>query len=284
MINKFKRWLKQYRRSTYLQPIDRQLKFDMPLLAGKNVLITGAGKNIGKGIALEMAQQGANIYFTEIDKDRYHNLLKVLEKYPGKAFGFLCDSSNPTTIDNLLAALNKQQIVIDILVNNTALKIEKSAIKDFHKKDWEQSYNVNLFSPLYLTKKVADEMIAQKKMGSIIFISSIHQWQYIGWPSYSTSKAALGMLIKELAVELASSGIRVNGIAPGWVEENEKGMVRNAKYTLLHGHSIPPKYIGRTAVYLAADYFSLHTTGTVLTVDGGLSLCNFHVIQSMQSQ
>ena len=86
-----------------------------------------------------------------------------------------------------------------------------------------------------------------------------------------------GMIVKELAIDLAPHRIRVNGIAPGWVAENEQGLALIHRYVPLHNCSINPRYIGRAAVYLASDYFSEFTTGTVLKIDAGLSLYNHYV-------
>jgi NAD(P)-dependent dehydrogenase (short-subunit alcohol dehydrogenase family) len=88
------------------------------------------------------------------------------------------------------------------------------------------------------------------------------------------------MIIKELAVDLAPYKIRVNGIAPGWVAEDEQKQPLSIEYSLLHNCSISPCYIGRAAVYLASDYFSKFTTGTVLKIDGGTTLYNHRVAQN----
>ena len=120
-------------------------------------------------------------------------------------------------------------------------------------------------------------MIQRETKGSILFITSIHQWAVARWPAYSSSKAALGMAIKELALDLAPHGIRVNGIAPGWVETDEYGELVHDPYTPLYHKTIDPCYIGRGAVFLASEYFSQHTTGSVLKIDGGLSLFNHRV-------
>ena len=118
-------------------------------------------------------------------------------------------------------------------------------------------------------------MVSNNIPGSILFITSIHQSVPSQWISYSSSKAALRMIIKELAMDLAKHGIRVNGIAPGWVAEDKHGNTRNFSYAPLYGSSINPCYIGRAAVYLSSEYFSKFTTGTVITVDAGLSLHSY---------
>lgn len=289
MLNRLRQRIKtqlsrrQLRQNSHLRS-EPSIVLDNQLLSGKNVLITGAGRNIGRSIALEMAQQGANIFFTELDTGRRDQLSNTLKKYPIRSLGFICDSANPQKINQLCNTLSAKQIKIDILVNNAGIQIEKSAIKQLAFTDWQQTFDTNVLGPLHLTQRIALDMIENAIAGSIIFITSIHQWENVGWPSYSASKAALGMAIKELAVELSRHNIRVNGIAPGWVAENTQGNPLPAQYALLRNTSINPKYIGRAAIYLAADYFSYFTTGSILKIDAGMSLCNFHVIHSQRKQ
>ncbi|MEP0753542.1 SDR family oxidoreductase [Trichocoleus sp. Lan] len=247
---------------------------DNQLLAGKNVLITGAARNIGRSIALEMAKQGANIFFTDLVREGCENLEKELSCCSVKSRGFVSDISQTEDNNYLSNYLVENKINIDILVNNVGIQFETSQIKDLDLGEWHKTFNTNVFGPMYLTKLISQMMINHRTHGSIIYITSIHQWELVRWPSYSSSKAALGMIIKELALELATSGIRVNGIAPGWVAEDDQGNSLPHNYTPLHNSSINPGYIGRAAVYLASDYFSQFTTGTVLKIDAGLSLYN----------
>lgn len=249
--------------------------YDNQLLAGKNILITGAGKNIGKSIAMEMATQGGNIYFIDIDKERCEQLELELENYSVKFKSFVFDINNLQEIDNLIKFLDENKINIDILVNNIGINNYKKGIKDIEINDWEKIFNTNVFKPMYLTQKITEMMIKNEQGGSIIFITSIHQFISSRWLIYSASKTTLGMIIKELAIDLAPYNIRVNGIALGWVAEDEEKNPYYHQQTPLHNSSINPCYIGRCAVYLASDYFSYFTTGTVLTIDGGLSLHSY---------
>ena len=118
-------------------------------------------------------------------------------------------------------------------------------------------------------------MIDNKIKGNIIFISSIHQWYSRGIIDYSATKAAIGMIIKEMAMELAKHEIRVNGIAPGCTKYGEGNELVKHDKTPLYNKSIDPKYIGRAIIYLASDYFSKQTTSTIIKIDGGLSLYNW---------
>jgi NAD(P)-dependent dehydrogenase (short-subunit alcohol dehydrogenase family) len=250
---------------------DLQLVEPGQLLQGKNVLITGAGRNIGRAIALECAQQGANIYFLEIDAPLCQQLKDVLAEMGVVGQGFVCDLNQIDQVDTALQALHDQKILIDVLVNNVGLSLPTS-VAHFNHQTWQNLYQTNVISPTYLTHRVSQLMQQQQIAGNIIFISSIHQSVPIGWAGYSGSKAAIGMLMQELAIELAPHNIRVNGIAPGWIVVNPNGEPQLNPICPLYGLKIPPEYIGRAVVYLSSNYFSHYTTGTTLTIDAGLSL------------
>jgi NAD(P)-dependent dehydrogenase (short-subunit alcohol dehydrogenase family) len=252
------------------------------LLSGKNVLITGAGRNIGRSIALEMAQQGANIFFTDIDYERCEKLKKELSDYPIASKEFISDISKHEDINTLYNSILEAQIKIDILVNNAGIQTDIKSGKKNDSKKLQKLFETNLFGPIHLTKLISQMMIENNISGSILFITSLHQWMVSLDEFYSASKAALGMIIKELAIELAPHNIRVNGIAPGNIKEDEKGNTIPHRYTPLYGSSINPCYIGRAAVYLSSDYYSRYTTGTVIKIDGGLSLYNHLVDKSKE--
>jgi NAD(P)-dependent dehydrogenase (short-subunit alcohol dehydrogenase family) len=252
---------------------------DHGLLSGKNVLITGAGRNIGQSIAIEMANQGANVFFTDIDKQRCQALAKELGTWGVQSSGYVSDISRIDDTDNLCRSLENADVRIDILVNNAGIGKSDPSKDDLDLQMWRKVYDTNVFGPMYLTKRIAQMMTSSHISGSIIFITSIHQWIIRRDSSYSSSKAALGMALMELALRLAPHGIRVNGIAPGWVAEDEQGETLASEYAPLNGSSINPRYIGRAAAYLSSDYYSKFTTGTVLTIDAGLSLYNHLVAQ-----
>jgi NAD(P)-dependent dehydrogenase (short-subunit alcohol dehydrogenase family) len=269
--------------SPYIRPIvEREIKFafDNQLLAEKNVLITGAGQNIGKSIALEMAKQGANIYFTDLVPDLITALEQELSTYPVKYKGNISDISKTEDSEALFQELLAQNITIDVLVNNVGIQFETMGLDNLNIQEWQKTFNTNVFGPLYLTKLIWQKMIEDKIQGSLIFITSMHQQEIVRWPSYSASKAALAMTIREIAVDLAPYGIRVNAIAPAAVKVDEQGNPSYHKHYLLHQSAIPPDYIGRAAVYLASDHFSKYTTGTTLTIDCGASLYNYRVAEN----
>jgi NAD(P)-dependent dehydrogenase (short-subunit alcohol dehydrogenase family) len=247
------------------------------LLRGRCALITGAGHNIGRAIALEMARQGATILFTEIDAGRASALAAELTQVGVRQHGFALNAGEAANIASLHQQIRGLGLTVDLLVNNAALQPEQSFLA-LEADDWQRSLAANVIGPAQLSRALASDLIAAGKPGSILFISSIHQWEPALWPAYSSAKAALGMLIQEMAAELAAHGIRVNGIAPGWVTEER----RVSRFSLLHGSTIDPVYIGRAAVFLASEHYSRYTTGTVLTVDAGLSLRNSHIAHALE--
>lgn len=261
------------------------------LLIGKNALITGAGRNIGRSVAIEMAKEGANVYFTEIDRERRRRVESELTEYEVSSRGFDADITRTTDTDELCSWLSNAGITIDVLVNNVGKDCERNASDSSFVKRmlsrlesrtkprrrqqiWKATYETNVLGPMYLTDRIS-EMMLEAGQGSIIFVTSIHQWTIRGDAAYSSSKAALGMVVKELALSLAPHGIRVNGIAPGYIEEDGEGRPLAHRYTPLHQSSINPCYIARAAVYLSSEYFSKFTTGEILKIDAGLSLHNY---------
>ncbi len=253
-----------------IQP-DIQLVKPGQLLEGKSILVTGAGQNIGRSIAIECVQQGAIVHYLEKDDLLAQQIEKTLKDFGNVGRGFVCDINSQQAVDEILILMEEDQLRIDVLVNNVGIHLPTS-ICQFDLQEWQKTYQTNVFSSAYLTHKVSQAMIQQKVNGNFIFLSSIHQTIPIGCAGYSSSKAAIGMMIQEMAIELAPFGIRVNGIAPGWTGLDEEGHPYPDQRGHLHQTSIPPQYIGRAAVYLASDYCSQYTTGTVLKVDSGLSL------------
>jgi len=225
-----------------------------------------------------MARHGARILFTDIDPERCERLEAKLAAFPIVARGFRSDVSDPDEVDSLCERLLHDHLLPDILVNNVGIALPTRNLLELDESAMEQVFRTNVFGPLRLTRHLVGAMVDRHIQASVVFLTSIHQWEIERDVSYTASKAALGMVIKELAIDLAPYGIRVNGIAPAFVKEDEQGRSLPDPNAPLFQRSINPKYIGRAAVYLASDYFSLHTTGTVLKIDAGAT-ANNHIAQ-----
>lgn len=236
------------------------------LLEGRNALVTGAGRHIGRSIARELLAHGANVYCTDIDPDCCASLEAEFAG-PGAARRvFRADITVAEDTAAVLAALDAAQVTIDLLVNNVGVVVDDFAV----------SFRTNVEGPMNLTYAVAQRMAARKTPGSIVFLSSIHgETVFLRTRAYAASKAAVGMLIRQLAVEFAADRIRVNGVAPGDIRVDDAGKVVPYRFTPLEETSISPQYIARAVVYLASEYFSRYTTGSMIRIDGGLSLFNY---------
>lgn len=269
--------LKKLQNITRPAPVHAGSSADRNLLDGNTVLVTGGASNIGKEVVIESARQGANVVILDIDDEARESLEQdlVQARHPGRVKSYHCDLSSRTEIDRLCENLKKDNILVDVLVNNVGVTSESRSVLDLDIDEWQNTFGTNVFGPMYLTRCIARSMIDNSRKGSILFITSIHQWTVRRFVTYSATKGALGMIINELAVDLAPHGIRVNGIAPGWVAENAAGSPLEQRVAPLHQSSIRPCYIGRAAVYLSADHYSFHTTGSVLKIDAGLSLQNY---------
>ncbi len=236
------------------------------LLAGQTALVTGAGRNIGRSIARELLAHGATVYATDVDPAAVERLRGELRELPGTSDALCADITKPEDTDRVLATLAAAGAQVDLLVNNVGI------VGD----DLAAAFATNVTGPMYLTDRISAAMVERGRPGSIVFLSSIHQETvFTRARAYAPTKAAVGMLVKQLAVQLAPHRVRVNGIAPGDVREDERGEVIRYPYTPLEGTSIRPQYVARAVVYLASEYFSRYTTGTVITIDGGLSLFNY---------
>jgi NAD(P)-dependent dehydrogenase (short-subunit alcohol dehydrogenase family) len=253
-----RRLTQRFWRKTPISPDALRTIYAGELLRGKTALITGAGQNIGRAVALEMAQQGANIAFIERDVERGQALERELLAYPVHTQAIYADLADDP--------LDLPETPIDVLVLNAALQIEATFFEATD-TDWQRSASANLEAPMRLTRRVAARM-KQRQSGSVIFITSSHTDLPSRWPVYSAAKAAQAAVMRELAVELAAYSVRVNAVAPGWTQEEAE----ISRLALLHNRTIEPAYIGRAVVYLASDFFSRYTTGTTLKIDAGMSL------------
>lgn len=248
----------------------------MKLLEGKVVVITGASRGIGKGIALVFAQHGANVAFTDLVKDESALLLeKELESYGVKAKAYASDASSfessEITINQIHADFGK----IDVLINNAGITRDNLLMR-MSEQDFDLVIKVNLKSVFNLTKAVQKHMLKQR-YGSIINMTSIVGLRgNFGQANYAASKAGMIGFTKSIAQELGSRNIRCNAIAPGFIEtEMTHGLSDDVKAEWIK--QIPLRRTGgvqdvaNTALYLASD-LSSYITGQVISCDGGMYL------------
>lgn len=246
----------------------------MKLLEGKTALITGASRGIGKAIAIRFAEHGANIAFSDLNRDDNMDLLeKELGSMGVKGKGYSSDASSYEQSEKLVDEVLADFGQVDILVNNAGITRDGLLMR-MEEKDWDIIMAVNLKSVFNLTKAVQRTMLKQRS-GSIINMSSVVGVNGNGGQSnYSASKAGIIGFTKSIAKELGSRNIRCNAVAPGFIETEMTAFladdVREAwikSIPLRRGGK--PEDVADVCTFLACD-LSSYVTGQVLSVCGGM--------------
>lgn len=246
------------------------------MLKNKVALVTGGSRGIGREIALELARNGADIAINYSNNmEKAEEVLKEIKGLGVKAIIVKADVSKEEDVNNLVKTVESELGKIDILVNNAGITKDNLLIR-MKVEDFEEVIDVNLKGTFLCTKAVARAMM-KKKYGKIINITSVVGIiGNAGQGNYSASKAGVIGFTKSMAKELGSRGIRVNAVAPGFIDtEMTEVLSEDIKKQMLD--NIPlmnfgnPKDIANTVVFLASNV-SDYITGQVISVDGGMSM------------
>lgn len=246
----------------------------MKLLEGKIALVTGASRGIGRAIARQFAEEGAHVAFTYIhNKEKAEAVVDELEALGVKAQAYCCDASDfaatETLIKNVLADFGR----IDILVNNAG-KTADTLMMRMGETQWDEVIATNLKS-VYNTIHACAPVMLKQRAGSIINMSSVVGiYGNAGQANYAASKAGIIGLTKSMAKEMGSRGIRVNAIAPGFIETDmTAGLSDEMKDNTVKAIALrrlgKPEDVARCALFLASE-LSSYVTGQVLSCDGGM--------------
>lgn len=249
-------------------------------LKGKKAIVTGGARSIGQAIAVRLAEEGADVVINYCaNAEGADSTTKKIEALGRSALAIKVDFTDHEGPERFLNEATAFLGQVDCLVNNAAIA-DRTPFLDLPLETFEQLMRVNLTTPMLLTQAVARQMVARDHPGSIVNISSISgRSGYKNLVAYSTSKAALNMLTKNTALELAQYKIRVNGIAPGVIQAGmnqdtphkkpELWRERMARIPLARA-GMPEEFTG-AAVFLLSDESSW-MTGDTITIDGGHSL------------
>ena len=246
----------------------------MELVKGKNILITGASRGIGKGIAQTFAQHGANVAFTySSSAGPAEELEQELTALGVKAKAYQSNAANFESAQQLASDVLEEFGSIDVLINNAGITKDNLLMR-ISEEDFDKVIEVNLKSVFNMTKAVQRTMLKQRH-GSLIHMSSVVGVKgNAGQSNYAASKAGIIGFSKSIALELGSRNIRSNVIAPGFIETEMTGKLPEdvvaqwrAGIPLKRGGS--PDDVAKACLFLASD-LSAYITGQVLNVDGGM--------------
>jgi NAD(P)-dependent dehydrogenase (short-subunit alcohol dehydrogenase family) len=246
------------------------------LLADQVAIVTGAAKGIGRGIAVELARAGATVVLADVDEVEMDETKRLVSELGRVCLSVHTDVQDTEQGRRLVDVALQQFGAIDILVNNAGINTPGArSTLAISPDSYDSVLQINVRGPFFLSQLVAQTMIERKTQGSILFTSSTHARVVSMQPAYSASKAAIEMLVREMALELADYGIRVNAVAPGWIAIRGETEEERVNRIVPLGSSGTPEQIAHAMVFLASRYAS-YITGQTLTVDGGFSLTHSH--------
>ena len=246
----------------------------MKLLSGKTALVTGASKGIGRGIALKLAEHGANVAFTYLSSVEKGQALEAeLAAFGIKAKGYRSDASDFKASEELVNAIVSDFGSLEVIVNNAGITRDGLLMR-MTEEQFNEVIRINLNSVFNVTKAAIRQLLKQKQ-GSIINISSVVGVKgNAGQANYAASKAGIIGFTKSVALELGSRNIRCNAIAPGFIETEMTGVL-NEETVKQWREAIPlkrggtPDDVANAVVFLGSE-LSAYITGQVLNVDGGM--------------
>lgn len=248
----------------------------MTRLAGRIAVVTGAGSGIGRAIAQRYAAEGADVWATDINGETADETVRNIKAAGGRATAMVVDVSKGQDVSALVRNVEKEHGRVDVLVNNAGILV-RGEIRGLSDSDWTKLREVNIDGVLRLSRD-ALPLLRKSAKGSIVNVSSIMAWRGLRpLAAYTATKGAVTALTKGLAVEYAPFNIRVNSIAPGYIETAitdrllKLPPVRKALVdkTPMGRLGVPDDLTG-AAVFFASDD-SLYCTGSELAVDGGMA-------------
>jgi 3-oxoacyl-[acyl-carrier protein] reductase len=245
----------------------------MPRLTGKVAVITGSARGIGFAIARKFIEEGAAVAVFDISPDAVHDAAAQLTAMGGKSAGFTVDVTQGDQVAAALASALETFGQIDVLINNAGITKDNIVLK-MKEDEWDAVLNVNLKGSFLCTQKALRYLLKRPAAAIVNITSVIGLMGNIGQSNYAASKGGLIALTKSTAKELAGRNLRVNAVAPGFIETEmtaklPEDVVKNYASAIPMNRMGKPEDVANLCVFLASDD-SAYITGQVIQVDGGL--------------
>ncbi len=247
-------------------------------LEGQVALVTGASSGLGRHFAQTLAAAGAKVAIAARRTESLSDLARKISAEDGRAIPIRLDVTDPESIGTCIDTAETELGPITILVNNAGIAVSKPALETT-RAEWDQVINTNLNGVWHMAQQVAQHMVRLGHGGSIINVASVLGERATGQlASYCATKSAVVNLTRALSIELARYNIRVNALAPGYIETDINRDFLNSAAGEKIKKKIPQRGFGQErdldgALLLMASDASRYMTGSVLTVDGGQSAC-----------
>ena len=243
-------------------------------LDGKTALVTGASRGIGRAIAIRLASEGAAVAINYAGNAKAAEEVKsIIEAAGGKAMLVQADVSNAGSVDAMIKEVVEAFGGIDILVNNAGITRDGLLMR-MKEEDWDAVINTNLKGVFYCTKAVS-KLMMKKRAGRIVNMASVVGLTgNAGQANYAAAKAGVIGFSKTMAKELASRGITVNMVAPGYIDTDMTAVLsESVRETMVSGIPLgragTPEDVANAVLFLVSDDAS-YITGQVINVDGGM--------------
>jgi len=242
-------------------------------LKGQVAIVTGASRGIGRAVAIALAAEGAKVVVNYAKSSQAADaVVAEIEGMGSEAIALQADVAQTDQVDALFSAVLEQWGRIDILVNNAGITRDTLLIR-MKLEDWQAVIDLNL-TGVFLCTKAASKVMLKQRSGRIINLTSVvGEMGNAGQANYSASKAGVIGFTKAIAKELASRGITVNAVAPGFITTDMTADIKNGEEVLKMiplGRYGQPDEVAGLIRFLAADAAAAYITGQVINVDGGM--------------